>query len=60
MTKEINKINKINKKIYEMNNEEIDTFIKQHLPVKKIEKDKYGEVFTDPELINKMLDLFPI
>ena len=53
MTKETNK------KIYEMNDEEIDIFIKQHLPVKKIEKDKYGEVFTDPELINKMLDLFP-
>jgi tRNA1(Val) A37 N6-methylase TrmN6 len=48
-----------NKKIYEMNNTEIDEFIKEQLPVKKLEKDKYGEVFTNPVLINKMLDLFP-
>ena len=48
-----------NKKIYEMNDVEIDEFIKEQLPVKKLEKDKYGEVFTSPVLINKMLDLFP-
>jgi len=48
-----------NKKIYEMDDAEIDEFIKEHLPVKKIEKDKYGEVFTSPVLINKMLNLFP-
>jgi hypothetical protein len=47
------------KKIYEMDNIEIDNFIKQLLPVKKEEKNKFGEVFTPPELINKMLDLFP-
>jgi len=47
------------KKIYEMNENEIDEFIQKHLPVKKAEKDKYGEVFTHPILINKMLDLFP-
>jgi hypothetical protein len=29
------------------------------LPTKQKEKNKYGEVFTSPELINKMLDLFP-
>ena len=45
--------------INEMNEEEITEFIKKHIPVKKIEKDKYGEVFTSPVLINKMLDLFP-
>ena len=47
------------KKIYEMDEEEIKIFIEKHIPVKKIEKDKYGEVFTSPVLINKMLDLFP-
>ncbi len=48
-----------NKKIYEMNDTEIDEFIQEQIPVKKLEKDKYGEVFTNPLLINKMLDLFP-
>jgi len=47
------------KKIYELTKEEIDEFIQKLLPVKKIEKDKYGEVFTNPQLINKLLDLFP-
>lgn len=42
-----------------MTEEEINNFIKEQLPTKKKEKDKYGEVFTSPELINKMLDLFP-
>lgn len=45
--------------INEMDEEEIKIFIEKHIPVKKIEKDKYGEVFTSPILINKMLDLFP-
>ena len=57
ITKRITKTQ--NKKIYEMNDAEISEFIKEQLPVKKLEKDKYGEVFTDPVLINKMLDLFP-
>jgi len=47
------------KKIYEMTENEIHEFMNQHLPTKKLEKDKYGEVFTSPVLINKMLDLFP-
>jgi len=47
------------KKINEMNEEEISDFMKQQLPTKKLEKHKYGEVFTSPILINKMLDLFP-
>ena len=51
-------MNKV-KKIYEMDEEEITGFIEKHMPIKKIEKDKYGEVFTSPVLINKMLDLFP-
>ena len=56
-----NKINKMNDipHIYDMNEIELDIFMKQHLPTKKLEKDKYGEVFTNPILINKMLDLFP-
>lgn len=46
-------------KIYEMNEEEIKDFIEKQLPIKSLEKNKYGEVFTDPILINKLLDLFP-
>ena len=47
------------KKIYQMNEEEIHEFIEKHMPIKKLEKDKYGEVFTSSVLINKLLDLFP-
>ncbi len=47
------------KKIYEMDGGEINEFIEKHMPIKKIEKDKYGEVFTSSILINKLLDLFP-
>jgi site-specific DNA-methyltransferase (adenine-specific) len=47
------------KHIYERTSEEIDEYIKTNLPIKKLEKDKYGEVFTPPELINKLLDLYP-
>lgn len=46
-------------KIFNMTEEEISNFIKSQLPTKQKEKNKYGEVFTSPELINKMLDLFP-
>lgn len=42
-----------------MNDTEIDTFVKKQLPVKLKEKDKYGEVFTPPQFIDKILDLFP-
>lgn len=45
--------------IYEMDKEDIYNFIEEQLPTNKIEKDKYGEVFTNPILINKILDLFP-
>ena len=47
------------KKIYQMTIGEINEFIDNLLPVKKYEKDKFGEVFTPPTLINKILDLFP-
>jgi hypothetical protein len=42
-----------------MTNNEINEFVKTNLPIKHNEKDKYGEVFTNPILINKMLDLYP-
>jgi hypothetical protein len=38
---------------------DIDKYISDNIHIKKKEKDKFGEVFTDPELINKLLDLFP-
>jgi hypothetical protein len=47
-------------KIYKMTEEEISNFINTQFPTKQKEKNKYGEVFTSPELINKMLDLFPV
>ena len=34
----------------------IQEIIQKYLPVRKKEKDKYGEVFTPPELINEILD----
>ena len=37
-----NKDHKLVKKIYEMNENEIDEFIKTQLPIKKAEKYKYG------------------
>ena len=45
--------------IEDMTNEEIEAFINKHLPVKNLEKAKYGEVFTPSALINTMLDQFP-
>ena len=54
-----NKMKNKVKTIVEMDQNEIDEFMKEQLPIKKVEKDKYGEVFTSPILINKMLDLFP-
>ena len=45
--------------IEDMTNEEIEEFINKHLPVKNLEKAKYGEVFTPSALINTMLDQFP-
>ena len=45
--------------IEDMTNEEIEEFINKHLPVKNLEKAKYGEVFTPSALIAKMLDQFP-
>jgi hypothetical protein len=49
-----------NKTIETMTHEQIEDFITHHLPVKNLEKAKYGEVFTPSALIKKMLDKFPI
>jgi hypothetical protein len=49
----------MNKYIYELSDEEINDYITKNLPIKQLEKDKYGEVFTPPELIDKILDLYP-
>ena len=45
--------------IYDKTPEEIDEIIREYLPVKIIEKDKYGEVFTPPSLIREMLGKLP-
>jgi hypothetical protein len=47
------------KNIYDMTDTEINDMIQKYLPIKITEKNKFGEVFTNPELINQMLDLFP-
>lgn len=47
------------KTIEDMTTDEMESFITKHLPVKNIEKAKYGEVFTPSALIAKMLDQFP-
>ena len=43
-----------NKTIEDMTNEEMEDFITKYLPVKNIEKAKYGEVFTPSALIKKI------
>ena len=48
-----------NKTIEDMTPDQIEDFITHHLPVKNLEKAKYGEVFTPSALIKKMLDKFP-
>lgn len=47
------------KPLDKMKEEELEEFIRQHLPIRLAEKKKFGEVFTNPVLIHKMLDLFP-
>ncbi len=43
----------------EDNPEKIIKLIEDYLPIRKQEKDKYGEVFTPPQLINEMFDKLP-
>lgn len=45
--------------IYTSTYENILDIITDYLPVKKTEKDKFGEVFTPPKLINEMFDQLP-
>lgn len=45
--------------ITSMNYNEILTKINDYLPVRENEKDKFGEVFTPPTLINELLDQLP-
>lgn len=39
--------------------EKVQQYIEEFLPVRKEEKDKFGEVFTPQSLINEMLDKLP-
>jgi len=48
-----------NKLIYNMTADEIHDKIEEYLPVRQVEKDKFGEVFTPMSLINEMLDKLP-
>ena len=43
-----------------MKSEEIKKLIEDNLTIKKEEKDKFGEVFTPPTLINETLDRLPL
>ena len=45
--------------IYDMSAARIDDIIQKYLPVRKVEKDKNGEVFTPTELIYEMFDKLP-
>lgn len=45
--------------IMDMSSKEIQDKIEEYLPVRKAEKDQFGEVFTPQELINEMLDKLP-
>lgn len=45
--------------IHNMSDKDIEEKIKQYLPVREKEKNKYGEVFTPTTLINEMLDKLP-
>lgn len=46
--------------IFDMTSEEIQTKIEKYLPVRKKEKDKFGEVFTPLSLINELLYSIPL
>ena len=46
--------------IFDMTPEEIQTKIEEYLPIRKKEKDKFGEVFTPLSLINELLYNIPL
>jgi nucleoside-triphosphatase THEP1 len=54
------KPNKTNKFIFDMTSEEVQSIIQQYLPIRKKEKDKFGEVFTPISLINELLTNIPV
>ena len=39
-----------------MSLEDISNYIRKHLPIRREEKDKFGEVFTPIHLIDEILD----
>jgi hypothetical protein len=45
--------------IYSMDIKNIQDKIEEYLPVRQVEKDKYGEVFTPMSLIEEMIDKLP-
>ena len=45
--------------IHDMTDKDIETKIEQYLSVREEEKNKHGEVFTPPTLIEEMLDKLP-
>lgn len=45
--------------IFDMSSKDIQDKIEEYLPVRQVEKDKYGEVFTPQSLIHEMLDKLP-
>ena len=47
------------KTISDMSLEDINNYIRKHLPIRKEEKDKFGEVFTPIHLIDEILDALP-
>ena len=53
------KMGKTKKLIKNMESADIQKIIEDYLPVRKIEKDKFGEVFTPVVLINEILDQLP-
>ena len=53
------KMGKTKKLIKNMESADIRKLIEDYLPVRKIEKDKFGEVFTPVVLINEILDQLP-
>ena len=46
-------------KIIDMTDQEIFDYFTKTLPIRNSEKDRFGEVFTPPDLINELLDNLP-
>ena len=46
--------------IYDLNSDEIYNLLHKYLDIRVTEKNKYGEVFTPPALIEKMLNELPV